>query len=258
MPRALNLLRPALHYRRECFSAGMEACGLKVVDRLDDPRQHDVLLIWNRYGGYHEQANRFEKAGALVLVAENCPLGNDWRPGSWYSLALWHVAMTGGKFPAGDFERWDAIGGTLEPWRLDGTETVILGQRGIGAPGILCTPEWANSVRARFGGRIRAHPGTSTSGPTLREDLARAKEVITWSSGAAVQALQMGVPVWYRHEDFICSPACEPLSKFGLVPPARNDVMRLVAFRRLAWCIWELEEIRSGEPIRRLLEYARG
>jgi len=32
--------------------------------------------------------------------------------------------------------------------------------------------------------------------------------------------------------------------------PNRSEELRLDAFRRLAWAMWELDEIKSGEAIR--------
>lgn len=255
MPLCLNLLRRDLHYRREAFSEGATAAGLSVVEAMPrSPAPEDVLLIWNRYGSFSARADEFEARGATVIVVENCAMGNSWRPGKWFCLARSHVALTGGDFRPQGPSRWAEIGCELEPFRGGGDETVILAQRGIGHPTVASPERWAESVRGRFGGRIRPHPGASSGEtPSLREDLARAREVITWSSAAAVQALAMGVPVWHRHENFVMAPAALPLSMFGRVPPERDEAKRLSAFERLAWAMWELDEVRSGEPIRRLL-----
>jgi hypothetical protein len=247
MPRALNLLRASPHYRRDAFDEGLRAVGFDVVESLQRPGAEDLLLIWNRYGGYAEHAGIFDRAGAKVLVAENCPLGNDFRGGS-YSLAAAQVALTGGRFPVGDDARWDAWDVDLLPWR-SGDETVILGQRGIGSPDARSPDQWAERVRSRVGGRIRQHPGTGPAKP-LAEDLKNAGRVVTWSSAAAVQALVMGVPVWHAHPNFVGAGASRPLTEWNA--PRTSDFDRLTMFRRLAWCIWTLDEIRSGEPIARL------
>lgn len=249
MPRALNLLRTALHYRREVFNRGLQAAGFQLVDTLRDPRPGDVLLLWNRY---LEDADEFERRGATVLVAENCPLGNDFRGGS-LSLARRQVALTGGEIALGGPERWDSWGVDLRPWRERGGETVILAQRGIGHRSARSPNGWAEQVRARIGGRIRAHPGTSATALPLVSDLKRASAVITWSSAAAVQALMLGVPVWHEHPAFVGAPASRPLSEWPC-PPRCDDEARLAVLRRLAWGIWTFDEIASGEPIRRLTD----
>lgn len=252
MPRALNLLRQAPHYRRDAFDAGLRAAGFEVVTRLPDPGPGDLVLTWNAYGGFGDTGQHFQQRGAKWLVAENAPLGNDWRGDRWYSVAIGAVALTGGEFRAGGPERWDAWGVDLAPWRSGG-ETVILAQRGIGATGVRSPDRWAEAVRARIGGRIREHPGTGPAVP-LADDLSAAGEVITWSSAAAVQALLLGVPVWHAHPQFVCASAAFPLAMHGSSTPMRTDARRLDAFRRLAWAMWTLDEITSGAPIARLAD----
>ena len=252
LPRAVNLLRAALHYRREAFDAGLTASGFDLVRHIDRPAHGDLLVIWNRYAGYNDIARHFEAHGARVLVVENGALGKTWRGGEWFALALDAVAMTGGRFNDCGPQRWDAWGVDLEPWRDPGGECVVLGQRGIGSPSVASPTGWAETTRDKQGGRVRPHPGKAAGKP-LREDLARAGEVITWSSAGAVQALTMGVPVWHAHPAFVMAGACRPLAERGKVPARRDDESRLAAFRRLAWCMWTMDEIRTGEPIRCLL-----
>jgi hypothetical protein len=249
MRRALNLLRQSPHYRRACFSEGLQAAGFQVVEALRDPRPGDVLLGWNRYGGVSEQADHFERRGAAVLVVENCPLGNDLHGGS-YSVARRHVALTGGGINEGGPERWDAWSINRHPWRTGGREVVVLGQRGIGHPDVRSPEGWAEQAARKTGGRVRVHPGTGPAVP-LADDLKHASAVITWSSAAALQALLLGVPVWNAHPEFIGAPACRPLAEWG-AEAKRDDAARLAVFRRLAWAIWTLDEIRTGAAIAHL------
>jgi len=252
--RALNMLRAAPRCRREAFSSGLAAAGFQVRDRLDRPEPGDVLVIWNRYSGTAETAAHFESMGARVLVAENCPLGNDWRGGAWFSLAGRHVAMTGGDIRDGGASRWDGWGVELAPFRADGTETVILAQRGIGHNDVRSPVMWAETTQRKHGGRIRTHPGNSKP-PPLADDLENAKEVITWSSAGAVQALAMGIPVWHDHPQFAMAAGCRRLSLHPSAP-ARDEAARLAAFRRLAWAMWTVQEIESGEAFGHLLAAA--
>jgi hypothetical protein len=249
LPRVLNLLRAGLHYRRQCFDQGLQAAGFKLVSTLTDPRPGDLLVIWNRYGGYHEHAQIFERAGASVLVVENGLLSKTWRGGEWFSLSLGHCGGAGEFKPAGP-ERLDSWGVPMAPWREGGRETVILGQRGIGEPGVASPTNWAEGVQRRIGGRIRQHPGKGEGKP-LADDLVNAREVITWHSAAALQALMLGVPVWYDCPTWIGAGAARPLSQWPGQPKA-DDAARLEMFRRLAWCNWTLDEIKTGAPIARL------
>lgn len=249
MPRALNLLRASPHYRREAFDVGLRAAGFKIVSAIPDPRPGDLLVSWNLYAGAAEQAWNFRRHGATVLVVENGYLGKVWRGAEWFSLALDHHAGAG-RWVDGGPARWDSWGVELAPWRTGGLETVILGQRGIGECGIASPHRWAEGVQRRIGGRIRQHPGQGPAVP-LADDLRRAREVVTWHSGAALHALLMGIPVWCDFPQWIGAGAALPLSQYG-APAMRDDAARLAMFRRMAWAQWTLEEVRTGEPIARL------
>lgn len=254
--RALNLIRKDIHYRRDAFDAGLRAAGFTLVDKITDPTPDDVLLIWNKYGGYYEHAMRFAAHGAKIIVAENCPLGNDWRGGKWYSLALDDIAMVGGQWPAGNTLRWDQWKVDLDEWQ-EGDEIIILGQRGIGSPDAMCPLDWAQRIQMQHGFRIRPHPGTSKliplkEGVPFTDDLKRAGAVVTWGSSAAIRALVMGIPVYYSAPGFAGALCSTPIEEYPK-PPMRDHAARLQMFRRLAWAMWNLEEIASGEPIKRLL-----
>ncbi len=243
LPRALNLLREG--DRHDLFTAGLVNAGFDVTHRVDKPEPGDLLVIWNRIRGWGDQADHFERNGARVLVAENCPLGNGFRGGS-LSIAQGHVAMGGGAWAYGGPERWDSWGVELAPFRVEGKETLILAQRGIGHRSVASPPRWAESIRGRFGGRIREHPGTGVAKP-LAEDLVGVRQVMTWSSAAALQALMQGVPVWYAHPGFVGAPAARPLAEWP-GEPKRDDEARLAVFRRLAWAMWTTSEIERGLP----------
>lgn len=235
------------------MNEGFKAAGYEIAEQIAKPERGDVLLVWSRQGGYHEQACEFERRGGTVVVAENGYLGKGWRGGEWVSLAIGQHAGAG-RWPDLGPSRWDAWDVELQPWRCDGLETVILGQRGFGSPQVRSPDRWAEQVQARIGGRIRQHPGTGQAKP-LADDLADAREVVTWNSGAALQALLLGVPVWFDFPQWIGAGAARPLSAWG-GEPLRDDAARLHMFRRLAWAMASLDEIRTGEPIARLLSLA--
>ena len=250
--RALCLLRDALVYRKDAFRRGLKMACYELVDQIDKPKRDDLLVIWNRYGGYDEQAQRFERAGARVVVVENGYLGKDWLNGSWYAMALGHHAGAGTCVDGGPY-RWDSLGIDLMPWRhVNDGEVVIIGQRGIGEPGIASPVGWAEKTKRKIGGRIRVHPGNKEHPIPLEQDLAKASAVVTWASSAALWPLIWGIPVWYEMPQWIGAKACRPLSEWP--EPKRSDKDRLAMFRRLAWAQWRLTEIEDGTAFRHLLE----
>lgn len=252
MPTAWLAIRDAVHYRRDAFVAGLERCGFRVQKGAPNGggNKGDILVLWNRYGGNHRVATIFEQQGRPVLVAENGYLGEQLGGKTVMAMSRGHHNGAG-KWPDGGPERWDALGFELQPWRTDGTETVILPQRGIGPPGVAMPLRWAAEV-AKLG-RIRRHPGTNKAAIPLEQDLAKAKQVIVWGSGAGIKALAWGIPVFYAFPQWIGGPAARPLAKMDR-GPLRDHAARLATFRRLAWAQWTLDEVTSGEAFKRLLE----
>lgn len=231
-------LRHSVPERQKAFALGLERLGYTVVDGITSrPGEHDILVTWNRIREGHAAALAFEARGRPVLVTENATWGNDFIGARWYTIARGAHNMAG-RFPIGEVDRWDVLAVRLPAFRTKG-ETVILPQRGIGNVGQM-PADWPASALRRFGGRIRPHPGRGGHLLPLEHDLRKAGRVITWGSGAAVQALLLGIPVVSEMPNWI---GAQDNSVDG----------RLAMFRRLAWAQWTLQEIASGEPFRRLL-----
>lgn len=185
-------------------------------------------MTWNRVGYADQVARRFT---GQVLVAENAAWGNDFHGKRWLSIARnWH--NTSDCFDYGGPERWDSLQVWLDEWRTDG-ECVVLPQRGIGPKEVAMPRGWTAS------GRVRPHPGRNPCVP-LRTDLANCAKVVTWGSGAAVQALMWGIPVESHYPNWIARQD-------------NTDQGRLDMFRLLAWAQWEENEIAEGLPFARLL-----
>jgi hypothetical protein len=229
-------LRYTLPERRTLFEAGLSRLGYEVCHGLPSATE-GVLVTWNRIGAANALAEKFEQAGLPVIVAENAAWGNEFAGSKWYSLAL-RRHNTAGTFPVGGSARWDRLDVTLEPWRQSG-ETVILPQRGIGSKPTAMPHGWPQDAYRRHGGRIRPHPGRQPCKP-LCDDLAKAGRAVTWGSGAAIQALLLGIPVTSEMPEWIGEQD-------------NTDEGRLAMFRRLAWAQWRHEEIGSGEAFAWLL-----
>jgi hypothetical protein len=251
--RAFVLIRGDPLYRREAFEQGLRTVGYEIhgVPR-DTIRADDVLVIWNRYGDGAIYADRFEAAGARVLVAENGYLGRDWRGGHWYALAR-NYHNGAGYWPDGGPDRWDSWGVELAPWREGGDEIVILATRSIGPPGVAEPHGWCAQQldwlqQRGIKARIRQHPGENAC-ISLEQDLANARAVLTWGSGAALKALLLGVPVFYGFNKWIGKDAARFWT--GDLEPAKP--CRLPTFQRMAWCAWNTNELATGTPFARLL-----
>lgn len=268
MTRALLMIRRDPCYRREAFEAGLRACGYEIhgAPRGGAIGPGDVLVLWNRYGHYHAMASMAEQAGARVIIAENGPLGREWRGGHWYTVVGGNPAG-GGWWRQPDPGRWDSLGAEICEWRKGGREVIILGQRGIGPPGIRQPDGWHREVAARFHldrlgpVRIREHPGERVAVP-LEQDLADALCVVTWSSAAAIKALHWGIPVLYGFEKWVMKDAATPLRVMTEADAQRAPESlrreRLPAFRALAWTMFATHEIAAGVPFRSLLASPSG
>lgn len=234
--RAYLNLRYMDDTRAQLFRTGLNSMGYTVLHGLcNKPERGDIFISWNLIGEASYIANCFRLARRPVIVAENASWGNEFAGERWYHLALNHH-NTAGCFPVGGPERWDSLGVMLQPWRTHG-ETVILPQRGIGPEGTAMPRGWANSKE----GRIRNHPGKRTDVKPLKEDLANAGRVVTWGSGAAIQALMWGIRVESDYKNWIGTQD-------------NTDSGRLEMFRKLAWAQWRHSEIASGVAFRHLLK----
>ena len=268
--KAHVLIREAPWYRRQAFVSGLKAAGCEVQTAPPThPGSETLLVIWNRYGAMHELAKRVEAAGGRVLVAENGYIGSGGtspkfdvhpggpKPGHYYALA-WDYHNGGGAWPEGGPERWDRLGVELKPWRTAGSHLLVLPNRAFGVPGRMMPANWASTAEKRFARlsgrpvRVRAHPGNKAPQRPLSRDLEGAWAAAVWTSGAGVQALVAGVPVFCDAPFWVCKAAA---SQGSPDDPTLPD--RLPALHRLAWAQWTVAEIESGEPFVRLFEHAK-
>lgn len=241
-PSAWLNLRHSVPEREAAFVKGLTHCGYKVQSGLPTrigPR--DIFVTWNRIRDGHSCAARFEAEGNRVFVTENALWGNDFAGRRWYGLFPdYHNILPRAPLPV-DANRFNRLDVELSPWRQEG-ETIILAQRGIGAPVTAMPIDWPRRALKRYGGRVRAHPGRYPEQATpLDSDLRKIGKVVTWSSGAAIRALELGIPVTSEMPRFIGEQN-------------NTDAGRLAMFRQLGMYQWTLEEIAAGEPFARLIE----
>lgn len=241
-PSAWLNLRHTVPERQAAFIEGLTRQGYSA--RVGFPGRigpRDIFVTWNRIGEGHVVANQFEAEGCRVLVAENALWGNGFAGRRWYGLFPdYHNTLP--RMPLSvDQIRFDRLGVTFPEWVVDG-ETLILPQRGIGPPQTAMPAEWTRRALKRHGGRVRPHPGRYPEQVvSLEQDLKGINLAVTWSSGAAIKALLLGVSVLSEMPNWIGAQD-------------NTDEGRLSMFRRLAMYQWTLEEIAAGEPFARLLK----
>ena len=244
--RAVIRINDSANYLLECWRTGLTNAGYTIVPGIDNPQSDDVLVLWNRSIRDEEMAQRFEAAGALVLVAENGYLGKKWNGKKWFALSVGHH-NGGGTFPVALGEsRMRKHGFVIAPWRVGGSEIIALPQRGIGEPGVAMPKWWACPTWTT---RIRPHKGIRET-IELEDDLRDAKAVVTWGSGAAIRALAMGIPVFYDYHKWIGHQGGTHISKANPIDPQHGD--RQAAFEAVFAAMWTDEEVATGEPFEEL------
>lgn len=253
------MIREQPHYRADAFRLGLKRAGYTTTDS----QRADLLVMWNRYGWRDDVAKEAEKRGAKVIVVENGYLGNEFAGDRYYAMSLSHHNGAG-KWPQFGPERWDSLGIELPPKQpgkvIDGIHTpmvVVLPQRGIGPRGVAMPDGWTQRVcaelnRQKVKHRVRQHPGKQSVVKDLQEDLAGCTSVRTWGSGAAIKAMFYGHYCVHDFPEWIGAPAS--LFSGGGRVPDWDAGDRLNMFRRLAWAMWRISEIESGEAITTLVE----
>ena len=252
-PRALCLARSG----DRLFEIGLRSVGYQLLDAVpQDISPEDVVIAWNRRRCDEDTIRRFERAGARVIIAENGYIGNNGYGKKLFAMALGHHCGAG-KWHVGDEHRWRRHNIRLADWRSEGSEIIVLPQRAIGEPGVAMPKEWDWQIVERLRKvtkrpvRVRPHPGKEPAATALHEDIAHAWAVVTWSSGAAIKALAMGVPAFYLFKDWIAAP----MAKFG-IDDIENPYLgdRVPALHSIGWAQWTAEEIMNGLPFRYLCQ----
>lgn len=267
MKVAYCLIRDLPHYRRHAFDAGLSAAGFSLLHSTPVAgRDHrgNVLVIWNRYGGYHDIATQFERGGGLVIVAENGFVGKDENGLQYYSLAL-DGQNGSGRWVTGEEPRFPLLGFEIKPWR-EPTPTghiIIRGQRGIGRSGVASPPDWHNAVarglRTHRKVLVVEHPGVGAVTDKKHEQyLQGAHALIIWSSAVGVKALIAGIPVICHSPYWVCKHGAASASELeaeASLTSAQADLRKREALERMAWAQWSLAEIESGRPFALLYDY---
>jgi hypothetical protein len=266
-PCAYNLIRSEPHYRREAFTAGLKKNGFDVREQLPlTINAGDLLLIWNRYYTNHDLAQRFERAGGIVIVAENGYLAPG--GGSPVHLTPRHIYAVA-RSAHNDHttvrsigvKRFEALGVREMPWRSNGNHILIAPNRSFGTPGRMMPTDWASDMRKKLEKltkreiRVRPHPGNDLPKKPLADDLRSCWATVIWATSAGVQSLLAGIPVICEAPFWICKTATvtldELIKRSASAPIEAIDAPnlganRLPALQLMACAQWDITEIESG------------
>jgi hypothetical protein len=244
----------------DAMLAGLRAHGLAPEERSKgDWRVSDLAIVWNHRDTELHAMQR--EAGAHYLVMERGYIGDITMRREWTSLGF--DGLNGrAKFPdARDGgERWQKhFGHMMKPWRngrKDGDYALLMGQvRGDASLAgvnmddfyltavLNCCFDWKLPVMFRPHPRDADQPlphGAMLIGGTLEDALKRAALVVTFNSGAGVDAVLAGVPTIARDRGSMVWG----VAAYDWDHCARQD--RTAWARKLAWCQYTADEISSG------------
>lgn len=249
-------VRPGAEYRRDRFQRGLARLGFSVsLEHPNRMRDGDVLVIWNRYGTWHELARVAAQHGTKVIVSENGYFGRPKEGGKFYAMAR-DGHNGAGLWPKGDGSRWDALGVELQPWRAQGSHIVVAPNRLFGTPGLIQPADWLNETVRKLRAvtkrevRYREHPGNDLPKKPMADDLRDAWCTVIWRSSFGVHSLVAGVPVICCGGAWVMKGATGSSVDEIEAPPMPD---RLPHFHSLAWQQWSFDEIESGAAFEALL-----
>jgi len=234
--------------------------------RLDWPEKADLVVTWNRYGRFDQYCKRQEEDGIPIIVVENGYFGKDTEMGMHFAMALTSHAGAGLWPRTAGPARWRALDLHPRPLYRPAAgyplRALVLGQRGIGQPGVASPQGWerAAAQKLRLWGvsaTIRQHPGNLASqrlSPSLEDAFKVVDFVATWGSGAAVKAMMAGKPVLYDAPKWVGSRGALPMTEESLKKLPFMEDCRELGLQDIAAAQWSAEEVGSGQAIRSLLE----
>lgn len=254
--------------RHGCIERGAQAAGYELVHirhtiNPNSIRKEDILLTWTRFRGHKDATcQMFEKAGARPIICEEAYYRrvNDKK---CFAMAIGQHAGCG-FWQQGDWGRWNTFNIPLEPFSKIGKHILVTEQRGIGSPMTGSPPGFHENIYRklknvtdrpiviRYHPKTRVNQGLAAAQPTLDEQLVGCWCVVTWNSAAGIHAVQKGIPAIFMAPYSVIDPVVgHDLSYIN--NPCRDENLRLQAFERLSWAMWNVEEIESGEAFSHLL-----
>ena len=224
---------------------------------------------------YRGQSNHFsacwgwrtgKSLSGNVLIMERGYIGDRFK----YTSLGWNGLNNYATFPSypdDGGQRFGEHGGIIKPWKKHGEYILILGQvKGDASLQNKDIGKWYKNIAKQayeiYGLPVyfRPHPesqrrggythidGVLNKGGTLEEALEGALFTIAYNSNSCLDSILAGVPCYAGDKGTMAWGLCmEDLGE--LYYPEREKTVHSIA-----WNQWTLDEIRSGEPLKRLVE----
>lgn len=227
----------------QAFADGLARHGWKITCDLEY-RRCDLLVMW----GVRQQdlIDKQKQRGDEVCIVERGYVEDRF---SYASVSFGGGLNGRGVFrgPLHDPARWESkFAHLMKPW-IHGTHghVLIMGQvEGDAAVRGVRLPDFYDQARAAFSGfnvRFRPHPhGQKIPGPSLADDLAGARCVVTWNSNSGVDAVLAGVPTVAMDQGSMAWDVTGHELKMPRVCERESWA------HALAWKQWTKEEMSSG------------
>lgn len=263
MSKAYIHLPAHVEERRAAFIDGFAKLGFIV--HQEQPQApigpDDVAVIWNKLGRSRQSVEMAREGGGALIVTENGYCGTDQNGRQPYAMSL-DGHNGAGRWHAPDDSRLKKLDLPFKPFTQRSGYVLIADQRGLGGPLMRSPPDFAfttsNEItrRAHLEVRVRQHPGRHRPERSLDADLEGARALVVWSSNCATSALIQGIPTFFKAPAIITEGAAQHYhwTCFGEF----HEDARQEAFARVAWAQWFLDEIKSGEAFRILLDVHAG
>lgn len=236
------------------LAQGFAAHGIQCVLKAPgEPAESEHVACWG-----WRQGQRLRGLGHQVLVMERGYLGDRF---AWTSLA-WNGLNNRGMFsiPADLGDRFERhFSDLLQPWSPGESYALLIGQvpgdmslqgRDLGPwyreQAIKAASDYGLPIRFRphpmavRRGMVHTVPGARALDGSLADALSGARAVLTFNSNTAVDSLLAGKPT------VACEPGAMAWGVASAATATTKEPDRLAFFKRLAWCQWSMDEIRSG------------
>lgn len=239
---------------QEICLAFARGCGGQVAGGLREGAAFFYGVDASNIDLYHAARNRFRDGISDFFYCDNSYFDSARQEKFRIAKNALQHSGTG----VSDCARFDALGLQIKPWRDAGAHIVVCPQsepfmRDIaGYQG-----DWARDVRDALAGRtkreVRVRAWNRDKGAlsaTLKDDLAGAHALVTWSSAAAITAILEGIPAFVMSNDCAARPmAAGELSNIESprMPNGRREWAGVLADQE-----WSLDEFRSGAAWRAL------